>query len=231
MTTPNRLDRDADLATIEAALRRDYAVKVETLEIEDWSTTLWTVEAPDSRLDELIEEARIAGGEQLRWEPYWALSWASCLDCAAVARTTSLDGKRVMDLGCGIGAVGAAAAAQGALVHLVDNAAPALRFAQRNTWPWRDQVTLAQLDWRGGQLDCQFEFIFGADVLYDRGQWDSLESFWRRHLAAGGQLVLGEPNRTMAASFPDWLEQRGWRVESVAAPHGRLISARLAGKR
>ena len=68
-----------------------------------------------------------------------------------------------------------------------------------------------------GSLD-RFDLIVGADILYDRTQWQHLEPFWRHHLAPGGRVLLGEPGRPTGGMFLDWLKGKGWAVAEFEQP-------------
>ncbi len=89
---------------------------------------------------------------------------------------------------------------------------PALLFARLNSLPWRERVRTRRLDWQTDRLDERFDLILGADILYERKQWDYLEPFWRAHLASGGAVVLGEPGRQTGDLFIDWIGPRGWHL-------------------
>jgi predicted nicotinamide N-methyase len=149
--------------------------------------------------------------------PYWAELWDSAYGVAerVVARSTSwgLTKHRVLDLGCGMGLSGAAAAAVGADVVLADLEAPALLFAHLNTLRYGSRTR--QLDWQKDQLDEQFDIILGADILYDKTQWPFLESFWRHHLAKAGTVFLGEPGRQTGDLFVEWITPREWSLSRV----------------
>ena len=88
-----------------------------------------------------------------------------------------------------------------------------LLFAQLNSLPWRRRVRTRQLNWQTDRLDEQFDLILGADILYERKQWDHLEPFWRAHLAPGGIVLLGEPGRQTGDLFIDWIASRGWSLK------------------
>ena len=124
----------------------------------------------------------------------------------------TLNPPSVLDLGCGMGLSGAVAAALGARVLLADIEPPALLFARLNTLPWAGRVRSRRLDWRIDRLTETFDLILGADILYERSQWDFLEPFWRSHLALGGAVVLGEPGRQTGDLFMDWIGSRGWEL-------------------
>jgi predicted nicotinamide N-methyase len=156
--------------------------------------------------------------------PYWAVLWDSgagvgayLLEQAAEQGGHGVDrflaGRSVLDLGCGMGLTGTVCAALGADVLMADLEAPALLFAALNSLPWRDRVRLRQLNWQTDHLDQTFDLIVGADILYERAQWEYLESFWRRHLATGGEVLLGEPGRQTGDNFLEWAPARGWRLE------------------
>ncbi len=118
----------------------------------------------------------------------------------------------VLDLGCGMGLAGTVAAALGARVMFADLEPPALLFARLNSLPWRQRVRMRQLNWQTDRLCERFGLILGADILYERKQWDLLEPFWRAHVAPDGVVLLGEPGRQTGDLFIDWIEQRGWRL-------------------
>ncbi|MGB7157649.1 MAG: methyltransferase [Tepidisphaeraceae bacterium] len=139
----------------------------------------------------------------------------------------------VLDLGCGMGLVGTVAAALGARVLFADLESPALLFARLNALPWRDRVRTRRLNWQTDHLDERFDLILGADILYERKQWDFLEPFWRAHLAPGGAILLGEPGRQTGDLFIEWISSRGWtltrheqRVDTREKPI-RLFELRL----
>jgi predicted nicotinamide N-methyase len=127
-------------------------------------------------------------------------------------------GISVLDLGCGMGLAGTAAAALGAQVMFADIETPALLFARLNSLPWKSQVTARRLNWRTDHLDAKFDVILGADILYEKAQWEFLEPFWRSHLGADGVVLLGEPGRQTGDLFIDWMSQRSWRMQLFQEP-------------
>jgi predicted nicotinamide N-methyase len=111
-----------------------------------------------------------------------------------------------------MGLSGTVAAALGASVLFADIEPPALLFAQLNSLPFSDRVRTRRLNWQTDRLHEQFDLILGADILYERSQWEFLEPFWRHHLAPGGTLLLGEPGRQTGDLFIQWIVQREWKL-------------------
>jgi predicted nicotinamide N-methyase len=185
------------------------------------------VENPDVVLDQVAEEEdrleRVSGkrvdADQLHL-PYWAELWDSAVGTGLhlAASPQLVAGRSVLDLGCGQGLSGTVAAALGARVLFADLEPPALLFAALNSAPWRARVRTRQLNWQRDALGERFDLILGADILYERKQWDFLEPFWRRHLAPGGTVLLGEPGRQTGDGFVEWIAPRGWRLESIVQP-------------
>ena len=191
---------------------------------------------PDVILDEVVEECdRIERDSGVRLQdplhlPYWAELWDSAagvgaviLERAAAARSNpsglskgyDLAGRSVLDLGCGMGLSGTVCAALGANVLMADLETPPLMFARLNSLPWAARVRTRRLNWQTDRLDDRFDLIVGADILYERNQWEFLDAFWRHHLAPGGELVLGEPGRQTGDTFLDWAPARGWDLHRV----------------
>jgi predicted nicotinamide N-methyase len=207
--------------------------------IGDVSLDFVRIENPDHVLDMVAAEAdrreKLGGdrGAELHL-PYWAQLWDSALGVATYLATRDdwpnrlRTGIRVLDLGCGMGLVGTAAAALGASVLLADLEPPALLFAQLNTLPYAARARIRRIDWRRDRLVETFDLIVGADILYEKEQWQFLEPFWRAHLAPWGAVLLGEPGRMTGELFLPWIIERGWDVrESEQAVQTRPRAIRI----
>jgi predicted nicotinamide N-methyase len=185
--------------------------------IADPNRVLDEVAAEEDRIERV--SGRRAPEDQLHL-PYWAELWDSALALATylTGRVADVAGASVLDLGCGMGLSGAAAAALGAKVVFADLEPPALLFAQLNSLSYRERVRTRRVDWRADRLGERFDVILGADILYERKQWDRLEPFWRAHLAPGGSVLLGEPGRKTGEMFVEWVRERGWSLTEFAQP-------------
>lgn len=190
------------------------------------------VKDPDVVLDQIVdaEDSREKQTGQRRdgnvlHLPYWAELWDSAVGLATLLTDPKFNPRdqAVLDLGCGMGLTGMAAAALGATVTLADLEADALLFAQLNCWAWRERTTIRRLDWQRDRLAESFHTILGADVLYDRTQWEFLEPFFRHHLRLNGRVLLGEPGRQTGDLFIDWISERGWSLTQ----HDQKIAGRV----
>ena len=155
--------------------------------------------------------------------PYWAELWESSRALAIALEKLHPQkprdahpgppSLRVLDLGCGMGLAGATAAALGYDVTLADLEPPALLFASLNTFP--HQTTARQLNWQTDRLHQQFDFILGADILYERAQWPYLNEFWLHHLAPNGSILLAEPHRPSGDLFIPWIREHDWALRQT----------------
>ena len=214
-------------ARLRQRIARRYQTVTNTVAIGAIEFPFTRIKNPDKVLDEIAaEESRLeklsgvrASEDQLHL-PYWAELWDSALGIGQWLARNAAGGPplNVLDLGCGMGLTGVVAAALGHGVLFADLEPPALLFARLNSLPFRDRVRTRRLDWRTESLGERFDLILGADILYERRQWDHLEPFWRRHLATGGAVLLGAPGRQTGELFVPWIRARGWALRELEEP-------------
>jgi len=210
--------RDRHLQLLWRIQQRYQTLRLE-LKFGSLNLCFYRIADPNRVLDEVAEaedrREKLTGQRHVEplHLPYWAELWDSASALVPELQQLGISPQtRVLDLGCGMGLCGAAAAAMGASVVLADLETPALLFAQFNTQSAGSRARTRQLDWRKDHLDETFDLIVGADILYDRSQWPFLEPFWRAHLNASGRILLGEPRRASGDEFIPWIQQRNWTL-------------------
>lgn len=210
-------------------IQRRYQTTERIVDLKGLKFPFVRVTDPDVVLDQVAAEVdlheRLHGREasgQMMHLPYWAELWDSAIGIARhlADNPSRFDLRRcwVLDLGCGMGLSGAAAAGLGARVLFADLESPALLFARLNSLPWRRRVRTRQLNWQRDRLNERFDLIIGADILYEKAQWPYLEAFWRAHLNDAGTVLLGEPGRSTGDMFQEWIADRGWLLERLEQP-------------
>src|SRR5687767_9817396 len=112
-------------------------------------------------------------------------------------------GRRLIELGCGIGLVSCAAAAAGFDVLATDYYEDALRFTRENTRANIGREVSTQLvDWRAFPASLSgFDVIVAADVLYERPYGQLVPEVLRAALAPNGVAIVADPGRVAAPSF------------------------------
>lgn len=229
-------------------IRKRYDILTEDVQLGQSTLSFTRIADPNRVLDQVAEEEdrreKLSGerrhGDALHL-PYWAELWDSALGVAQYILRHGSDlipvnpvaprldrPVRALDLGCGMGLTGTVAASVGMDVLFADLEPAALLFARLNSLPWRRRIRTRQLNWRTDRLGQRFDLIIGADILYERAQWEYLELFWREHLAPRGRVLLGEPGRATGDLFGDWIQRRRWRLTIQKEPvHTRSTPIRL----
>lgn len=209
-------------------INRRYQTITEPMLIGPLRVEFTRIVDPDAVLDQVAEDIdrkeRNTGVRQdeVQHLPYWAELWDSAIGLSLrlvqMAPAWGLRRMSALDLGCGMGLVGAVAATLGVQTMLADIETDALLFARLNTVRTLDRARVRQVNWQADRLGEQFDLILGADILYDRSQWEFLDDFWRAHLAPGGQVLLGEPGRQTGEAFINWITARGWTFGATSQP-------------
>ncbi len=147
--------------------------------------------------------------EQGAEPPYWCQVWPASIAAARLlARSHELAGKRVLDLGCGLGVPGIVAARAGARTTFADLQADALAFAGWNAsrHATSDPPQVLQTDWSRDTLADLFDVIVLADVSYRPVHHLALQRHLEACLDAHGVVVHADPMRREATPFVRWLE-------------------------
>lgn len=179
-----------------------------------------------TNLDDVLNAAIQKPGNANEYSPYWAELWPASLALAQfLSRCDFLNGKKCIELGCGLGLAGIAARGQGADVRLSDIESDALRMAELN-WivNFRERAKITLLDWRNISLKQQFDVVLAADVAYESELFEPLIQVFKTLLKPGGNIYLSEPDRPIAHSFFAMLDQKGFVFKRVRE------NVKLAGK-
>jgi len=180
-------------------------------------------------LRELVEEIVALDGQEIRilrpreadqfldeeafdtdeYMPYWAELWPSALVLSRVVAGRSLRGARTLELGCGLGLVGIAAALAGGRVVATDWAPEALEVTAQNAA--RNGVTIEteRCDWAHPEpiIDrAPWDLVLASDVLYEERYLELIPGLLPR-LVEDGEIWLAEPGRAVAAGFSDGVER------------------------
>lgn len=148
--------------------------------------------------DELIDESAFDEEEFL---PYWAELWPSGLALARHVAGLELAGRKVLELGCGLGLPSLAAALRGADVLATDWAEEAIELLHRNAARNDALLRVARVRWSEPEpllRAAPWDLVLGADLLYEERNADQLAALLPR---LGGEVVLAEPGRPYAKDF------------------------------
>ena len=154
--------------------------------------------------------------------PYWALLWSGAHALArAVWRSGPVAGRRVLDVGAGLGLAGISAALGGARVTFMDKNDEALEFVRASAREnGLDGVEVLRVDFTRDRLPEPFDLVLAADVVYDRAQHRELAEFVNAHVAPGGEAWITDRMYVGTDAFFAHLAALGFedRVDELDVP-------------
>lgn len=175
------------------------------------------------------------GISSAQWSLFGQL-WPSGRLLAQAMGQADIAGKRVLEIGCGIGLASLVLQRRGADVVATDTHPLAEAFlaynAALNGLP---ALHYRQLRWAHPLPTLgEFDMIIASDVLYERGQAELLANVVRRHARPGCMLVITDPGRGHSNAFTRLLATQGFEVSESRcamdddddAARGRLLHYR-----
>ena len=168
----------------------------------------------DAILDELLAED---DPEEERL-PFWTQLWPSGTALARAVTGRPLAGRRVLELGCGLGLVSVAAALAGGEVLAVDRSPEAVTFTAANAA--RNGASLRTLVCAFDQpepllAEAPWDLVLAADVLYEQRNVPVLLWLLPRLVGPGGEAWLADPGRNGLETFLSGAEAAGWRRDQL----------------
>ena len=180
----------------------------------------------DAVLEDVLAEED-PGDDRL---PFWAELWPSGVALARALGTRRLAGRRVLELGCGLGLVAVTAALAGARVLAVDRSPEATAFAAANAAHngVTLQVAVCAFEEPGPLLaGAPWDLVLAADVLYEPRNVPVLLGLLPRLVDDGGEVWLADPGRQMRDPFLAGLAKAGWRCQRLGGEPATVAIHRL----
>jgi predicted nicotinamide N-methyase len=162
--------------------------------------------------DDLIDEQEFDEDDRL---PYWAEIWPSAIALARRLSKEDLAGRRVVELGVGVGLPTLVALDRGASVLATDYYAAALDFTRHNARQnGLAESETALLDWHDGPGADAFDLVIAADVMYEERSTRSLARLLPGLLGPGGEALFADPGRRYEPLFRELMQENGFRFDT-----------------
>jgi predicted nicotinamide N-methyase len=193
-----------------ADLRERFAISLTTVIVAGRTLEL----AHPVSVDDLLDEEDFNRYQRV---PYWGALWPSARLLATRLADADGRGRRLLELGAGVGLVSLAAALAGFDVLATDYYQAALEFVAANAkHNGLGGIATRCVDWRQYPADLAgFDMIAASDVLYERPNAALVASAIASSLAPGGRALVTDPGRAVARSFTLECSQRGLECECV----------------
>lgn len=174
------------------------------------AVALWQVDDLERHVD---RHALLAGDDPAE-PPYWAHLWSGARVLAALVPPHA---GRAVELGCGLGLPGLAAARRGATVTFVDRARAPLAFVRASAAAnGLDAVDVVAADFTAGAVAGRFDLVLLAEVLYDRAAFPAVAHAIAAALAPGGLALLADGARIDTRGFYPALDTLGLSVRTTS---------------
>jgi predicted nicotinamide N-methyase len=168
--------------------------------------------------------------EQDEFLPYWADLWPSARVLAAQVAARALRGARTLELGCGLGLPSIAAALAGGRVLATDWSPDAVAATAHNARRNGVEIEVAVVPWQRPRAILErapWDFVIGADLLYERRNARRLLELLPQLVEARGEVWIADPGRPAAEELLAGAKGRWVRRESRDAQYPGVVVHRL----
>ncbi len=175
-------------------------------------------------LDALLDRAAAHNPQSVDAIPYYAILWPAAHGLANYLweHRTGLSGRRVIELGCGLGLPSILAACLGAHVLATDFHPDTGEWLSRNAESNGVHIGYRPLDWnvflkpKADSIQ-PADLVIGSDLLYERRHIPALIRAAGTLCAPGGHAVIADPGRENLQLFVSGMEQDGWTNTLIPA--------------
>jgi predicted nicotinamide N-methyase len=199
-TTPSPF-ADASLEDLLALARKRFSIVFKPVRIGEQILEITHIENMTEYLEKLADQAGQGKGIEL---PMWAKIWpASTMLALAVTQIPVTAGKRILEVGAGLGIPGLVAAARGFTTVITDINEDALLFAQINILKngLQHKATVKPLNIMTQDSDQPFDCILGSEVLYLKNSASRLVQFLHNSLKPKGMALFARDASRQENSF------------------------------
>lgn len=195
------------------AIIAGFPTQVEAFDVGGQQIPLVTVRD----LEQHVDRERLLHDETVV-PPYWALVWGGARALAEhLVTRVECRGRRVLDVGCGLGLVALAAASRGAVVTAIDREIAPIEFLQASAAIAGVAIDALVGDVAAARFDRAFDLVLAADLLYERTEFDRLAEALAAQVAPHGTLWVADPQRVETTGFYRALQRIGLGIREVGA--------------
>ena len=174
-----------------------------------------TLYVPDNELVKSRYEVLLANDAATLF-PFWAKIWPASTAMIAFLQTETsyIKGKRVLEIGAGIGLPSFAIAKHSSEIIISDYATDAITLIEKNIAHLGLTNAKAMcLDWNNFPSNITADVLLLSDINYAPAEFNSLQTLIQRFLAQGSTIIIATPQRITASPFVEKLAQYVKRSE------------------
>jgi predicted nicotinamide N-methyase len=168
-----------------------------------------TLHVPDNELVKSRYEVLLANNAATLF-PFWAKIWpaSTAMTTFLQTETSYIKGKRVLEIGAGIGLPSFAIAKHSSEIIISDYATDAITLIEKNILHLGLTNAKAMcLDWNNFPGNIKADVILLSDINYAPTDFNSLQILIKQFLAQGSTIIIATPHRITASPFVEKLAQ------------------------
>ena len=176
-------------------------------------------------------EAEALGISSATW-PIFGVVWASGEALARLMFDYDVEGRRILEIGCGIGLASLVLNHRDSDITATDHHPEAGAFLEQNTdLNGGAPIPFVRAGWAGEASGLgTFDLIIGSDLLYERSHVADLSGFIDRHARETCEVVLMDPGRGQIGRFGNVMEALGYSYTRTRADEGDAPEAPYRGE-
>lgn len=205
-------------------------VRYQTIEFEDIDIHVRTLRDRQQYSDD-DGVAEKLGISSATW-PFFGIIWDSSLVLAHFLYDFHITGKRILEVGCGIGLSSLLLNNLLADITATDYHPEVESFLIENTRLNHGKtIPFIRTDWEDEDIDLgRFDLIIGSDLLYERNHASILSGFINQHAKAGCEVILVDPGRGNHAQFSKKMVKLGYSYSQDKPVNTEYLSQPFRGK-
>ena len=151
------------------------------------------------------------GVSEASW-PLFGVVWPSGEVLAHLMFEFNIEGKRILELGCGLGLASLVLNNRFANITATDYNPDAQTFLEENVKLNKgDLIPFFRADWaKKNEKLGKYDLIIGSDLLYERNQINDLSSFINKHANDSCEVVIIDPGRGNYNKFTKEMTDNGY---------------------
>ncbi|MBL4682156.1 MAG: methyltransferase domain-containing protein [Pseudomonadales bacterium] len=149
--------------------------------------------------------------------PLFDIVWPSSEILCQILENQNVEGKRILEVGCGMALVSLYLNARDADITAMDIQIKSSDLLTVNTRLNRSKaVPFVNASWSETLTELgEFDLIVASDVLYEPQHILTLPRFLNQHIKTGGEVIIVDPDRGRTDAFRSQMLECGFAYESV----------------
>jgi ETFB lysine methyltransferase len=195
----------------KVAFMAHMRIRYNTIEFREFDIHVRTLR-DNQQFSDPEGEASKLGISSATW-PFFGIIWESGIQLANLMEDYPVGGKRILEIGCGIGLASLVLNHRGANITATDYHPEVKAFLDENTLLNKDPaISFVRTSWDDQLPNAlgMFDFIIGSDLLYEQEHPEHLASFIDRHAQKQSTVLIVDPRRGYSSRFMRCMTEFGF---------------------